>query len=375
MKIWVMALEPIESRYTCQWYHGLPELLDEEAQRRRTSVLVLNVEGDQVSEETTTGAFLNFADTNIWKNSQVNTVAKAFSDGVKSKVGNAHRVEPGDKFLFADAWNPGIIQVKYMSELLDIPVEIYAIWHAGSYDPQDFLGRKIKDKRWSKNFEESLFHCIDYNFFATEFHARLFDQNINPEVYSEDNGKIVISGQPHNKLVEQLKGYKELEKRNLILFPHRIAPEKQIDIFRDLAKSIPEYEWVVCQEKKLSKQEYHTLLGESKMVFSANLQETLGIGAMEAVLVDSIPFVPDRLSYSEMYEDSLKYPSKWTENWNSYLEHKDSIIKEVRNKIENYDYYRTILKNNQRPKLEKYLHPGPMLDLLFDDRSKKNNKV
>ena len=51
--------------------------------------------------------------------------------------------------------------------------------------------------------------------------------------------------------------YKGMDKRNLIVFPHRIAPEKQVDIFRDLAESMPEYEWVVCpgsntEQKRIS---------------------------------------------------------------------------------------------------------------------------
>ena len=32
---------------------------------------------------------------------------------------------------------------------------------------------------------------------------------------------------------DALKDYKNLKKKDLILFPHRIAPEKQPEIFRD----------------------------------------------------------------------------------------------------------------------------------------------
>ena len=43
------------------------------------------------------------------------------------------------------------------------------------------------------------------------------------------------------KLFEE---YSSLPKRNLILFPHRLAPEKQVDIFNDLAEAMPQYEFV-----------------------------------------------------------------------------------------------------------------------------------
>ena len=39
-----------------------------------------------------------------------------------------------------------------------------------------------------------------------------------------------------------------MEKRDLIVFPHRIAPEKQPEIFRDLADSMKQYEFIICQE-------------------------------------------------------------------------------------------------------------------------------
>jgi hypothetical protein len=130
--------------------------------------------------------------------------------------------------------------------------------------------------------------------------------------------------------------YKHMPKRNLILFPHRIAPEKQVEIFRDLATHLPQYEFVVCQDQQLTKNEYHNLLGEAKMVFSANLQETLGISCYEGAVVDAIPMVPDRLSYTEMYYDTFKYPSKWTESFDSYTVYRPDLCREIIQHMDNY---------------------------------------
>ena len=48
------------------------------------------------------------------------------------------------------------------------------------------------------------------------------------------------------------------------------------------------------------------MLGEAKLLFSANLQETLGISWYEGALVDVMIMVSDRLSYTEMAEkDSI----------------------------------------------------------------------
>ena len=355
MTIYIMALESVPTRYTCQWYHGLPSLLTAEACKRGIKIDVINISGYNKSETVDfnipdgSGAFLNFAATNLWKNNQTNKIVQKF---IKNEIKN------GDKFLFPDAWHPGVIQIKYMSELLDIEIEINSQWHAGSYDPQDFLGRKVQDKSWTSNFERSVFHASDQNYFATGYHYELFRHGLEIGGFEMEN-KSTISGQPHNILMEEMKQYENIEKEDLILFPHRIAPEKQIDIFKDLAESMPEYKWVVCQEEQLTKHEYHTMLGKSKMVFSANLQETLGISAMEAVLVGSFPFVPDRLSYKEMYE--YKYPSFWTTNYDNYLRHKSKLIEHIKAIMQTeHDFTR------QRKNLvENYLHCGPMIDKLF----------
>jgi hypothetical protein len=135
---------------------------------------------------------------------------------------------------------------------------------------------------------------------------------------------------------DTLTMYKNMPKRDLILFPHRIAPEKQVEIFRDLKEHLPQYEFVICQEQQLTKNEYHNLLGEAKLVFSANLQETLGISWYEGAVVDAIPMVPDRLSYSEMAFDTFKYPSEWTESYEAYNVHKHNVVKTIIEHMENY---------------------------------------
>jgi len=363
MNIFIMALEPLDTRYTGQWFNGIPDLLWKTASERDIKIEgVYNVAGEQTSSVPTEGAFLDFFATNIWKNTQVNELVKFFQDGT---------VRPGDKVLFTDAWHTGITQVRYMSELMGIPVEIHSMWHAGSYDPQDFLGRLIQDKRWTNNAERSFFHASHFNYFATEFHADLFIKGVfwnetyhTKEMYRED---CIISGQPHAALVEALAPFADLPKRDLVLFPHRIAPEKQVEIFRDLAKELPQFEFVVCQDTKLTKDEYHTLLGEAKVVFSANLQETLGISAMEGVLCGASPLVPDRLSYSEMYDPNFLYPTEWTINWESYQRFKQPMIKVLTHAVKNHHLFADRMANQKQRLLNRYLSCTPMLDRLLND--------
>jgi hypothetical protein len=309
MTLWLLDLESVESRYTSQWKTHLPKLLE------KFNVRVVDG-ADDIPPATTPGAFLNFGGTNIYKSTQIEKIARAFTNG---------EVKDGDHILFTDAWHPGIINIKYMSQLLGIKVITHGLWHAGSYDPADFLGRLIGDTPWVRHAERSMFECFDHNHFATQFHIELFKKS-----FTIDDNKIVRTGWPMEYMKETLAPFKGTPKKDLILFPHRIAPEKQPEIFEDLQRSMPEYEFIMCQKQQLKKPEYHKMLAEARIVFSANLQETLGISAYEGAIVDTFPLVPDRLSYTEMYPDDFKYPSEWTASWNSYLEHKDKLIEHIR---------------------------------------------
>lgn len=354
--VFLVDLEAVETRYTGEWKVHLPALL----RKRGHNVQVISGPTD-IPTATTPGAFLNFGGTNIYKSRQVEEFSRLFCAG---------RIHAGDHFIFTDAWHPGIINLKYMSELLQIPVTIHALWHAGSYDPQDFLGRLIGDAKWVRHAEKSFFHAIDHNYFATDFHIEMFGLNLlgfDFETIKEvhvKNSKIIRTGWPMGYMADTLLMYKNMPKRNLILFPHRIAPEKQLDIFLDLKEHLPQYEFIVCQERQLSKNEYHNLLGESKLIFSANLQETLGISWYEGALVDAIPMVPDRLSYSEMAIEDFKYPSEWTESFESYNRHKNAVIDRIVHYMENYKSYLPRL-NKQVDKLTKnYFSCDNLLEML-----------
>jgi glycosyltransferase involved in cell wall biosynthesis len=182
------------------------------------------------------------------------------------------------------------------------------------------------------------------------------------ETLLDANDNIQLTGWPMEYLQETLVPYKNMEKKDTIVFPHRIAPEKQVDIFKDLAKELPEYEFIVCQEKQLTKNEYHNILGEAKIVFSANLQETLGISAYEGALTGAIPMVPDRLSYTEMYDEDFKYPSEWTESFESYAKHKSKLIEKLKNYMQNHKNYHNQLNTESAKLTQKFFSGNNMYD-------------
>ena len=355
MTIHIVDIEAVDTRYTKQWKDYLPRQL-----QRATNEDVKVISGGETPQATTPGAFLNFGGTNVYKSKQLEQIGEMFCNG---------DVKDGDYFLYTDAWNPTVIQLKYMAELLGVDIRVGGLWHAGSYDPHDFLGRLIGDKPWVRHAERSMYECFDDNYYATDFHIDMFcdtilDKENNDHWTTQEaldfDDKVHRVGWPMEYLKGSLDSYKGMEKRDLILFPHRVAPEKQVDIFRDLQTRLPQYEFVVCQERELTKNEYHNLLGEAKIVFSANLQETLGISWYEGALVDAIPMVPDRLSYSEMALPEFAYPSKWTEDHPAYVKHRGEIVAKICDYMENYDDYLVSL-DKQRTKLNKEFFSGAAL--------------
>ncbi len=117
--------------------------------------------------------------------------------------------------------------------------------------------------------------------FATHAHAELFRAGVGA---AADDPRVAVCGWPMEYLAAELQPHLAQPKENIVLFPHRLAPEKQPEIFKDLAGSFPDWQFVACQEDGSQQVDYHDLLARSRVVFSCSLQETLGIGCYEGVL-------------------------------------------------------------------------------------------
>ena len=338
--IYIVDIEAVETRYTAEWKKYLPWQI-----QKHTHAEVVTISGGETPQATTPGAFLNFGGTNVYKSKQLEQIATMFCEG---------KIKDGDYFLYTDAWNPTVIQLKYMAELLGVKISIGGMWHAGSYDPQDFLGRLIGNAPWVRNAERSMFDCYDHNFYATDFHIKLWDKSFK-NAWLQDN-KVVKTGWPMEYFDKELESYKGMTKKNQIVFPHRLAPEKQPEIFYDLKEALPQYDFVVCLEKSLKKYEYHNLLAESKLVFSANLQETLGISGYEGLILDCMVMVPDRLSYTEMFIDSMKYPDVWTRDMQHYQDNKQKIMDRIVDIMENYSKYLTEIARQKKKLHTEFFH-------------------
>ena len=185
MTVYIVDIEAVDTRYTSQWKKHLPTQL-----AMATGLDVKVISGGEVPQATTPGAFLNFGGTNVYKSKQLEQLGGLFCDG---------KISDGDYFLYTDAWNPTVIQLRYMASLLGTDITIGGMWHAGSYDPQDFLGRLIGDAPWVRHAEQSMYECYDHNFFATQFHIDLFKQS-----FKTDASKMYRVGWPMEYMFDTL---------------------------------------------------------------------------------------------------------------------------------------------------------------------------
>ena len=326
--LYILTLEPIEKRYTKQWFSFWKQEFSK-------SFKVIYINGLSFSDNIKKGRFLDINKTNIWKAEQIKKVAEIF---------NEDKIKDNDIFLFMDSWHPGVTAIKYMAQLSNIKCKLYGYWHAGTYDPADFTAQSGLGE-WAKYDEIAWLRALDGSFVATQFHKKLILKS-----YSEyiDSKKIHVVGFPMDWLKAIEKEIDKIpsreDKEDIIVFPHRIDKEKSPEVFDKLALEFPKYKFIKTMEVTKNKKEYYKLLSKAKIVFSASSQETFGIGTAEAMMLDVIPVVPNTLSYKELYDGRFKYTSYHSarqkikcimNNYKKYSKSKDlfRVLEENKHKI------------------------------------------
>jgi len=281
-------IEPLDMRYSAQWRKWFAEEYNR-----------LGVVWDRVdplykpAERIARGQFLDAIHTNIYKGKQIELFLEQVAGG---------HVKPHDVVFLHDVWFPGLEALFYVRDALKLPFYICGYLHAGTYDPWDFLTRQGMDS-WGKDLEQAWFRGVDRIFLHSNFHERLL------------RSKRMVPGDKIRKVgfpfllpnTEWSAG----KKKNIVVFPHRLAPEKQPEVFdqlaEKLAKELPGWQFIKSQAIPRTKEQYYDLLSHAKIAFSAAQQETWGISMQEATHHGCIPVVPSRLAYPDVYDPAFQY--------------------------------------------------------------------
>ena len=85
-----------------------------------------------------------------------------------------------------------------------------------------------------------------------------------------------------------------------------------------------------------------------------------------------MPLVPDRLSYTEMYNDIWKYDSTWTSSYANYEINKHKLAEMIKNDMENYDKKLPKLFELEQELTHTYFSANNLLNTIHSYGKKEN---
>lgn len=304
-KIWYLPLQPLEERYTKQWY----TLFVNEFKRR--GLLHYTVGGESLTDRVEVGTFLDVNSTLYWQASQLRDVAELFRN---------KEIKDGDIFFAADVEFWGIESIRYLATLNGVDVKLMGFCHAGSYTHEDFFAKCAPFAKW---YEFAWGQIFDKIFVGSYYHKlRLVkDRSILAD-------KIFVTGNPYD--IDGVKAIiPKVKKIKRVIHTNRPDPEKRpavtLEVFRLLKQQHPDWELMVTTSRKqwgegalrdvalkmqemgiikiregISKLEYLTLLAESTVMTGNSPEENFGYCILEALMVDTIPVVGNCCSHPEL---------------------------------------------------------------------------
>lgn len=313
-KYWIVTLEPLEQRYSKQWYNMFKEVLGSKGAEFEY------IDGVQIRSELKGELFLDPVATHVWKFSQLGQLVQK-------------DIKDGDVVFFFDYWFPGVEALAYIRDMTGKDFKIWGYLHAGSYDEWDILAQKGMWK-WGKKIEEGWFRIADKLMVATQFHKELILRSRCVEERKIEVVRFPLDIAGMGKCIKP--------KKKQIVFTGRKSVEKGYELIKLLKR---EYPIIVSLDETKTKKEYYDLLGESKAVIAPSFQETFGVGIVEGMAMDCIPIVPDRLAYRETVPDEYRVKDTRGEWWGDYIERAlESEDVRLRDGVRKYQYQAVISK-------------------------------
>ncbi len=284
--IW-LPLELLDKRYTKQtrdWYQ----------REFKNQFDLIKVEGDTLTSKIESGSFLDAYGTNYYKYTQLAKVSKMFRD---------NKIKNNDTFFIDDLWFPGIEGLRYMEKMgKELNINIFGVMHAGSWTPSDDVATKLGTKDWCEQYEKSLFSLCDGVFVGSNFHKAVIDDKFNTT-------NVHNTGLPFypSDVLKQVTIKPWNKRTDVVVFPHRIHPEKHPELFEQLKQKYPQWEFIRSMDYNFTKKEFYELLANSKVVVSFADQENFGFSTLEAATLGCALVLPNKVVYPEFYPKECLY--------------------------------------------------------------------
>ncbi|MEO6303959.1 MAG: glycosyltransferase [Bacteroidia bacterium] len=303
--IYYLPIEPLEERYTEQWYRWFPD------QFKRQNLEFKVIDGETLTNVVETGTFLDVNSTLYYKSEQLKKIAELF---YKKEIKN------GDVFFVADIEFWGIDSIKYLSVLNGIQTKLYGFAHAGSYTKEDYFE---KCAPFAKYYETAWGEIFDQIFVGSEYHKQqMFKLRHIPL------NKITVTGNPYD--IKEARGSVPIHtKRNRVVLTNRPDYEKRpnltLDVFTILKEKHPDWEFyvttsrskwgsgwirdkakflekegIITIEEGLTKEDYLSILQQAKVMTSNSIEENFGYCILEAMIFNTIPVLSNGYSHVEL---------------------------------------------------------------------------
>jgi len=355
--IYYIPIEPLEERYSSQWYRNFPKIFKEYFDE------VVTIDGQPLSDVVETGAFLDINSTLHYKAEQLKVISKLFYE---------KKIKDGDVFFVADLEFWGIESIRYLADLQNIKVKIYGFLHAASYTKGDFIEPAAP---YGKYAELLWLKICDKVFVGTEYHkSAVVERRILPFADELDVrqliDKIEVTGNPI--YMNEYKAYPDIKKKKQLIISNRFDWEKRPNLSLDFAyllkkkhpglniiitTSRPKFrsnkQWLVDYARNLekdgiltiyeglSKDEYHKHLAESSVMLTNTIEENFGYCVIEACIYGTAPLCPNSYSHPELLMKDKKF----------LYNDEDEVISKIEYLLENpvsYANYTYYIKRYQR---------------------------
>lgn len=319
----VVPIEPLEERYTAQWYKNFPPAFAEHFN-------VTVIEGQPLQETIKVGTFLDINSTVHYKMSQLQQIAALF---------DSRKIKEGTRFFFGDIEFWGIESVRLMAQMNNIEIKLTGFLHAASYTIGDAFEVAARYQQYT---EVGWLASFDTVFVGSEYHKQaVIQRRLNPVNAAQLGTRIKVSGNPLFPDDYPPFPCTVEHKKNQVVLTNRFDREKQPDLTLELFKQAkakhPDWNFVITTGRKtftsndpklvklardleaeglveikagLTKNAYHRILAESKVMVSHSPEENFGYCIAEAMLYNCQPLLLKCASHPCMVsplEDSSRY--------------------------------------------------------------------
>lgn len=322
MRIIYVPIEPLEERYTASWYKNFPKAFEE------LGAEVVVIDGEALSDTIEVGTFLDINSTVHYKMSQLQKIAKMFSEGF---------FKDNDHFFFGDVEFWGLESVRLMAQMNKVGIKMHGYLHAASFTKGDAFAiaedyQKFTEVGWAA--------CLNTVFVPTNYQRSAFNSRRLNRIAKDHllESRLCVVGNP---LFLSDYDMSKVEKKKQIVLPNRFDVEKNplqslraaLQVarrhgcsvvittgrkkFRGSCKETIRKAYNLIEEASregldvdvktgLTKAEYHKILAESMFMYSHSEEESFGYCIVEAMLYRCIPVVYDGASHKELVPETVE---------------------------------------------------------------------